>query len=83
VRAYTQRGLRRLFTGQPVRVVHHRDIYPGFDNIGARYPRLGALLRRALHIAEETPMHAFGLSHFLVLRKVGTAAEGGPTPPDR
>jgi len=79
VRAYTQRGLRRLFTGQPVHVVHHRVIYPGFDNVSARHPRLGALLRRTLHIAEETPLHAFGLSHLLVLRKVRTAAEGEPT----
>jgi SAM-dependent methyltransferase len=71
VRAYTQRGLRRIFAGQPVRVVHHRVIYPGFDNVSARHGRLGRLLRRALQLAEETPLHAFGLSHFLVLRKTG------------
>ena len=71
VRAYTQRGLRHLFAGQPVKLVHHRVIYPGFDNISARRPRLGAVLRRALYIAETTPLHTFGISHFLVLRKVG------------
>ena len=41
VRAYTQRGLRRLFAGQPVRLVHHRVIYPGFDNITARHAAPG------------------------------------------
>ncbi len=71
MRAYTQRGLRALFAGQPVRLIHHRIIYPGFDNISARHPRLGRLLRRALYVAEHTPLHTFGLSHFLVLRKVG------------
>ncbi|MFV2062571.1 MAG: class I SAM-dependent methyltransferase [Chloroflexota bacterium] len=69
VRAYTQHGLRHLFAGQPVRLVRHRVIYPGFDNISARHRRLGAALRRALYVAETTPLHTFGLSHFLVLRK--------------
>jgi 2-polyprenyl-3-methyl-5-hydroxy-6-metoxy-1,4-benzoquinol methylase len=69
VRAYTTRGIERLFVGQPVRLVHHGVIYPGFDNISARHRRLGAGLRRALYVAEHTPLHLFGLSHFLVLRK--------------
>ena len=72
VRAYTGRGLRRLFAGQPVRLVHHRVIYPGFDNISARHARLGRVLRRVLYVAEHTPLHIFGLSHVLVLRKVQT-----------
>ena len=69
VRAYTGRGLRALFSGHPVELVHHRVIYPGFDNLSARSPRLGGMLRRLLYVAETTPLHAFGLSHFLVLRK--------------
>ena len=71
VRAYTQPGLRRLFAGQPVKLVRHRVIYPGFDNISARHARFGSALRRALYVAETTPLHQFGLSHFLVLRKRG------------
>ena len=73
VRAYTMRGIERLFVGQPVRLVQHRVIYPGFDNISARHARLGAGLRQALYFAEHTPLHAFGLSHFLVLRKKNDA----------
>ena len=68
VRAYTMHGLERLFAGQPVQLVHHRAIYPGFDNITARHQRAGAALRRSLYLAEQTPLHNFGLSHFLVLR---------------
>jgi SAM-dependent methyltransferase len=71
VRAYTQRGIRSLFRGLPVRVVHHRVIYPGFDNVSARHRRLGGVLRRGLYTAENTPLHSFGLSHFLVVRKLG------------
>ena len=40
VRAYTAQGLRHLFLGQPVRIVHHTQIYPGYDNIAARSPEL-------------------------------------------
>ncbi len=29
VRAYTAQGLRHLFLGQPVRILHHTQIYPG------------------------------------------------------
>lgn len=70
VRAYTGGGLRALFRDQPVAVVHHRVIYPGFDNLSARHRRLGPILRRLLYVAESTPLHVFGLSHFLVLRRL-------------
>ena len=69
-------GIERLFVGQPVRLVHHRVIYPGFDNISARHARLGGALRRALYVAESTPLHRFGLSHFLVLRVKEDAKAG-------
>ncbi len=69
VRAYTSRGLRRLFEALPTRVVHHTQIYPGYDKIVARAPALGALLRRATYALERTLLRAFGLSHFLVVEK--------------
>ncbi|MGC9399640.1 MAG: class I SAM-dependent methyltransferase [Anaerolineae bacterium] len=67
VRAYTRRGLRSLFAGLPVRVLVHTQIYPGYDNVVARRPRLGYLIRRLTYALERTPLRAFGLSHFLVL----------------
>jgi SAM-dependent methyltransferase len=69
VRAYTRRGIRSLFRGLPVSLVHHRVIYPGFDNLSARHRVVGGTLRRLLYAAERTPVQAFGLSHFLVIRK--------------
>lgn len=71
VRAYTRRGIEGLFRGLPVRRVHHGIIYPGFDNLTSRHATLGPILRRALYTAEHTPLQEFGLSHFLVVRKVG------------
>jgi len=68
-RAYTRSGIRRTYRRLPVRVRCESYVYPGFDNIIARRPRLGRLLRSALYRAERTPLRVFGLSHFVVLEK--------------
>ena len=70
VRAYTAKELRNLFLGQPVRILHHTQIYPGYDNVAARNPGLGRWIRRITYGLENTPLTAFGLSHFLVVEKV-------------
>jgi hypothetical protein len=67
VRAYTRRDLRRLLAGLPGSIVHHTQIYPGFDNVVAGRPRLGRWLRRITYALERTPLRGFGLSHFLVV----------------
>ena len=66
VRAYTRRQIRALFVGTPLRIMAHTQIYPGFDNVVARRPALGRLLRIVLYALEHTPLRAFGLSHFIV-----------------
>lgn len=75
VRAYTGAALRGLFRDQPVRVVHHSVIYPGFDNVVARRPALGGVLRRGLYALEHTPLQVFGLSHFLVLERIDSSCQ--------
>ncbi|MEJ5311452.1 MAG: class I SAM-dependent methyltransferase [Anaerolineae bacterium] len=69
VRVYTGRGLRRLFADLPTRLLVHTQIYPGYDNIVARLPRLGRVIQRITYTLEKTPFRCFGLSHFLVLEK--------------
>jgi SAM-dependent methyltransferase len=69
VRAYTRRDLRRLFDGLPVRIVHHAVVFPGYDNIVARKPALGRMLRAVTYALERTPLRAFGLSHLWVAKK--------------
>ena len=76
VRAYTRRGLRRLLDGLPVRVVHHTRIMGADDNIIARAPLAGRLLRNALHLAEKSPLRMLGLSHLLVIEKVVNGSTG-------
>jgi SAM-dependent methyltransferase len=71
VRAYTGRQLRALLADLPVRVVAHTQIYPGYDNVVKRRPALGRVLRALTYAAERTPLRALGLSHLLVVEKVG------------
>jgi SAM-dependent methyltransferase len=70
VRAYTAHGLRRLFEGLPVRIIHHARVFPGYDRIAARAPALGRLVRAITYTLERTPLAVFGLSHLLVLERV-------------
>lgn len=69
VRAYTKRGLRRLFDGLPARLVHHRRIYGGYDNLIARLGGPMRLVRDLLYLGEGTPFDTWGLSHLLVIEK--------------
>ena len=69
VRAYTARALRALQLQLPVTVVAHTLIFGGYDNLVARWGTAGSALRSALQALEHTPLRAFGLSHFMVLKK--------------
>lgn len=70
VEIYTRRDLAKLFTGLPVRFVSRRTVFGAYDNIIARYPALGRVLRFFLQALEKTPLQRFGLSHFWVIEKV-------------
>ncbi len=79
VRAYTRRGLRRLFGGLPGEIVSHRAIFAGYDHLAQRRPRLARVLRAITYALEHSPLQWLGLSHWLVFQKAGMAgadAEG-------
>jgi SAM-dependent methyltransferase len=69
VRVYTRANLERLFTGLPVHFVERRIIFGAYDNIIARRPRLGKLLRAVLQALENSPLQVLGLSHFWSIEK--------------
>ena len=71
VRAYTKRGLRRLFDGCPVRVIAHHRIFAAYDNIIARLGVPGRLLRDTLQRLEGTLLDVVAYSHVLVIEKTG------------
>jgi len=68
VRIYTQKEIRALFDGLNVDFVVESYVFPGFDNWAER-GFFGRLLRDAMHLAENSPLRRFGISHFVVARK--------------
>ncbi len=75
-RAYLARDIRRITRGLDADTIEHGYVFPGFDNVAARSPRLAGMLRRVLYFIEHTPLRALGLSHFVVLRRRVAAAPG-------
>ncbi len=69
VEVYTAGDLRRLFAGLPVKLVRKTVLFGAYDNIIARWPTLGRLLRGLLQALERTPLRVLGLSHLWVLEK--------------
>ena len=80
-RAYRHGDWERLARSAGLEIVHHGYVYPGFDNVAARWPRIASILRAICYRAEGTPAARLGLSHFVVLRRGGgpgaRAPEGG------
>jgi SAM-dependent methyltransferase len=69
VRAYTGKRLKQLVDALPVTIIYHTQIYPGYDNVVARRPKLGQVLRGVTYTLEKTPLRKFGLSHLFVFEK--------------
>jgi hypothetical protein len=70
VRVYTRRALLDLFADLPVQILAHQTVYPGFDNVVRRLPRLGPAIRSFGYKLETLPLsNQFGLSHLLIVQK--------------
>jgi SAM-dependent methyltransferase len=69
VRIYSRNDMERLFVGAPVRIIQRTIIFGAYDNMIARWPRSGRLLRTILQALERTPLRVFGLSHFWIVEK--------------
>lgn len=72
-RVYEAGDWTPLLAASGLEVLEHGYVYPGFDNIAARWPRLARVVRAVCYRAEETRWRRFGLSHLLVLRVRGAA----------
>jgi len=69
VRAYTKKGLQKLFEGLPTTFVFRTVIYGGYDNLIHKWRGLGRAIRSIMHFLEKTPLRILGLSHFWVIEK--------------
>jgi SAM-dependent methyltransferase len=70
VRIYTAAKIKSLFDGLAVRFEAVSHIFPGLDNIAARHGTVGPRLHQFVDWVEQTPLRCFGISHFVVARKV-------------
>ncbi len=68
VAVYTRRDLEELFAGLPVRWIRRTVIASAYDNILARRPGLGRVLRGLLQ-ALSISLRGLGLSHVWVVEK--------------
>jgi SAM-dependent methyltransferase len=69
VRVYSSKELEKLFSGLSVHFIERQIIFGAYDNIIARRPRWGRLMRGILQSLEDSPAQFFGLSHFWVVEK--------------
>lgn len=69
VNVYTRGDLNKLFEKLPVKFIERTTIFGAYDNIIARWPRLGKFIRKVLQWLEKTPLRQLGLSHFWVVEK--------------
>jgi SAM-dependent methyltransferase len=73
-RVYSRRSLDRAIAGSGLHILSRDYVFPGFDNVASRLGLPGRLLRRVLHLLEDSPARRFGISHVYVLRKPGGAS---------
>lgn len=69
VRVYSKQDLEILFNNLPVKFIERGVIFGAYDNIIARFGRMGRFMRTTLQWLERTPLKVFGLSHFWVVEK--------------
>lgn len=69
-RAYLGKDLRRLVAGLPVEIVRTTYVFPGYDKIVRRSPKVGRALRKLTYKMEKSPLRRLGISHFFVIRKL-------------
>jgi SAM-dependent methyltransferase len=69
VRTYSKGALIGLTANLPVSILHYSRIFGGYDNVEARWTRVGKALKKALYAAEKTPASILGISHLLILEK--------------
>ncbi len=70
VRNYSNSDILKLFPNESWKIIHHSHIFPGFDGLVRRNRIVGKLVQKIFHLIEKTPLHFFGISHFLIVEKV-------------
>lgn len=70
VRNYTWKNLRNILSESGFQIEYHTRIFPGFDKLKKKYGFFGKIIAKAFYLLENSPFNFFGISHFVVARKV-------------
>ncbi len=70
VKNYSNGSIKRLFKDLNVKIGYHRHVFPGFDGLQNKSKTLSKILRGLTKFAESTPLHNFGISHFMIIEKL-------------
>ena len=69
-RVYSKKSIEKLFSTNSMKIEHHGYIFPGFNNIERRSKFLAKILRHILYKIENGVFACFGISHFMIVKKI-------------
>lgn len=69
VKNYGHWEIRKLIKKAGGKIVYHSHIFPGFDGMVRRFGLAGKIFKGIFHLLEKTPLHFFGISHFLIIER--------------
>lgn len=69
VRNYSNGAIKRVLRHSGFKIVYHMHVFPGFDGAVKRLGIIGKFIKGFFHIIEKTPLHFFGISHFIIGEK--------------
>lgn len=69
VRNYSNNEIKNILDSCGFHIVHHSHVFPAFDKLEKRLGWFGKTMQNIFHALEKTPLHFFGISHFIVAEK--------------
>ncbi len=71
VRNYSASNLRSKIQGSRFNneIVHFTQVFSGFDGLARKFGVIGRGIQKLIHFLEKTPLHIFGISHFIIVQK--------------
>ena len=70
VRNYRKGQLYDLLKGNSYKKIAYRGVFPGFDKLKSKIPVIGHIISIFFNLLGKTPLHRFGISHFLIVEKL-------------
>ncbi|MDG1990195.1 MAG: class I SAM-dependent methyltransferase [Dehalococcoidia bacterium] len=69
-RIYSKKEIVKLFSISGLQIDHHGYVFPGFNNLEKRSKILAKILRWILYRLENKFFAKFGISHFMIVKKI-------------